>query len=176
MKIAIAISLPLLLAQLNWIDYLNHTISKIDVQAKIVKHKIILEDNGKVELTAYKLKPYRKEHIKIVFTSKYTSNIDYTVYSTKQLDFAKFDYFISYLFYKGVKPRDAPTCKMIDSKIYFKPDSTGIEFTRELDIYDNQNIDSLKQELKKQSYTQKALAKKDYIKNSERLKRVKNKI
>ena len=171
MKTITVILLFTLITQNSWIKDIDALIQTIDLNANEIKSKLITKDDTVSKYSKSKLdKNFRTV---ICITGKDNFLYEFKVYHSKNKFFliSEFNNFAFY--YKGINSTMRPISEIKETKLYFKNDSIGIEYIRSIDVFENQNIDSLKVELLKKPFTSKPLNNIDYIKNKNRLKRMK---
>jgi hypothetical protein len=156
---------------MSWVKELDILIKNVDNSGKVIKNE---EENDSTFFSRFtKSKLDRNYKTEIVSESKDEPfYLKTTFYHTKAFIFAEFSYSVLPIFYKGRSKVKRPINEIEESKKYFKNDSIGIEYSRKIDVFSNQNIDSLKNELQKKPFEEKMLTKEDNMKEYARLKKM----
>ena len=172
MKVIISILLFSFWTQTNWVEDIDILISTIDSNAKVVASKNNSDGESIIKYTKSKLYNNIKTLVILESKDKNTFDLEYTVYQNNNVIIAQLTSSIETLFYKGATDLNRPKSLIKESRKYFKNDSIGIEYLRQIDVFENQNIDSLKLELQKKPFEKKPLDNVAYIEVEERLQRM----
>lgn len=176
MKIIISILLLSFMIQTSWTDNLNRKIEEIDLNSKEISHDVS-SDNEYVYLQAkYEIDNKFKTVFRLENKELNSFNFDCKIYQEKDFIFASFSTIIEPILYKGKSDTIRPKFKLEESKKYFKNDSVGIKYNRTIYVFDYQNIDSLKIELKKKPFINKNINYIDYLHEFERFERFLKKV
>jgi hypothetical protein len=172
MKIFLLLLLSLIVVQpVKWIDDIDKVVEHIDLNAKLVKSKTVSDSTSEVTYKESKINKAKKSIFQGVSKTKniYTFNFKYYQLNNKII-FRSTDSFDRY-FSKG-SHQSLPYANIKEVKKYYKSESVGIQYSRRIDVYVNQNIDSLKMELKKLDFVATDLTIEDYKKDVSALKRL----
>ncbi len=162
MKLLILSILFVLIPSDDWLADIKNNIAKVDAEAKMIKEKTIVNGHFSGTMTKSKLKNNRLITFIVNDTTSFNNELSSKVYSYRQRIYADFTQMMVPHIYKGRHTIDLPIAAIIEKNSYYKNENKGITFYREIDVYKGDNIDSLKQELKKLDFEQKQLNGDDY--------------
>lgn len=158
------------MTQNNWIKNIDTLIQDIDLNGYKTRYTEKREDDSIISYSKFKL----NRNYKTVLITEDNNGwfFECKVYQTKNEVVAVFDFSNLPCYYKGYSAKSRPISEISETKSYFKNDSIGIEYRRYIDVFKNQNIDSLKIELLKKPFNSKLLGKVDYKKEMTKFKRM----
>lgn len=158
------------MTQNNWVKDIDALIQDIDLNAKEIKYTEKKVDDT---ITSYSKSKLNKNYKTELITEDNNGwFFEYKVYQTKKEILAIFDFYNTPFYYKGYSTKERAILEIVETKLYFKNDSVGIEYIRRIDVFENENIDSLKTELRKKPFTNKPLNNVDYEKKKATIKRM----
>lgn len=141
--------------QTDWLKETKMLISEIDKKAIIVDTKEIEDKDGIFTKKEYKSKECKKTYVKLVHSQ--SINIEFNFYEQDGFMFGKTMNGKSVLIYKSKRLETEPYATLFESKTYFKNKTEGINLTRKINIYESDNIEDLKEKLKKMEFEKKIL-------------------
>ena len=141
--------------QNGWLDETKKLISEIDKKAVIVDSKEIEDKDGIFTKIEYKTEEFNKTQVKIVHSK--LIDIESNFYEKGDFLFGEIMNGKSVLIYKRERLKSDPYATLVESRTYFKNETEGINLTRKVNIYESDNIEDLKEKLKKMKFERKVL-------------------
>lgn len=76
------------------------------------------------------------------------------------------------MLYKRKRLENEPYAALVDSRTYFKNETEGINFIRQIDFYETDKIEDIQKKLNKLEFETKNLNGEDYIRLKEKFDRI----
>ncbi|MCG1037663.1 hypothetical protein [Polaribacter sargassicola] len=156
--------------QTDWLTDTKKAISEIDEKAILINSNVSEENDVKSIISEYKERENKK--IKMEFSHTKLMDIEQIFYQKNGFIFGQIIKGKDVIIYKKKPLKNEPYAILLDSKTYFKNETEGINFTRKLNIYENDKIENIRKKLNKLEFETKKLNKEDYIRLKEKFDRI----
>lgn len=150
-------------------------IQELDSSSKEIVNEIKSDDESIYTYSKSELNNKSKTELTFESKEKESFNFKYKIYQKNKFIFASSSYVQEPLFWKGGSDTVRPKFKLEESKMYFKNNSVGIQYSRFIYVFENQNMDSLKTDLNQKTWTNKRLNNSDYLSVLKRVERFQEK-
>lgn len=171
MKILLVIIFISFFTQIDWVKYIEKRVELINRESKEVLNKTKSDNKASLNHIERKLNSQRKIIFTLESEGDYSLSYNYEIYKEEEFIFATKFNCLEHVFYKGVS-KNKSVAKIKETNNYFKNDSVGISYSRKIDVFANQSIDSLKIELQKKDFIESHLNKDDYKQECSKYKRL----
>lgn len=172
MKGILSILLLGFVSQLSWVDEVKSKIKNIDKTAVLIIDEIAVEKEEQSIYKEYESVFGNKTVIDYQHLKSETFAFNFTFYEINKGLIASYTYGTQLLFHKG-DDENKPFVEVYESKKFFKNDSLGVEYYKELEVFKDDDIQTKKEELSLIEFETKALNNSDFMKEKKLLTRVK---
>jgi len=161
----------LIFIQSDWIENIEKSISRINQKGKLKNEFEKKDKDGKTIFKKYSAGKETKSNVQYKYGE--LIDIDISFYENEKLVFAEIIYGKDVLIYKREKRKDEPYAVLIENITYFKSKNEGIKKTRKIKIFEDSDIEKLKNELKKVEFKTEKIGEKEYQNLKEKYNRIK---
>jgi len=156
--------------QLDWIEQTQELTSKINNEAILTDTFSEKYSIGQSTISNYQIEQYRKLHVNVTIPN--SIDLDMNYYVNDGFIFCKTIKGTSTILYKRDRLGNEPYAKIIELHMYFKNNELGVETSRELDVFEGDDIEALLETLHLTEFTRQELDFNDYIELTEDLDQI----
>lgn len=158
----------------QWLQVLQTKMQHIDHEAKLTK-ELIFEDTEKEFYCqrTYKMGKMLKLESEMYWKGNFTIGVIAAFYVEHKKVITYTGLWTHPYIYKGQRQLIDPIGNIREEQEYYKNETEGVRFSREIEYFTTEEIDSLKRVLKTFHFDEIALTNKDYLKRLEHYNRIK---
>jgi len=144
----------------DWLKNVENTVHKMDENAVLEKEMDSTNKHFTTRIQKFKID--NKLKIQAGFSFNDTLQMNTVYYKNEDLIILENKKACEPLIYKRKRKQNEPFAKLIEQITYFKSEKYGVQKTKELKLYEGNNLDSLKKELSKKEFEVKEIGEKEY--------------
>ena len=147
--------------QVDWLEQTKELIVDVDNNLILVNTKLEEEKSGTITKKEFIADQIKKVELNIDYPGSINLEINY--YDKEGFIFGEIIKGTTVLLYKRNRLEDEPYASIIESRTYFKNKNEGIKLTRELSLYEGDDIENIQKKLQKMEFEKQLLVSDDYI-------------
>lgn len=144
----------------NWVKNIEESIVFVDRNGKLENDFDEEDDYGRTILKKYITE--RETKIKVQYQYEDVMNFSVSYYENEKMLFAEIVKGQDILLYKRERLKNEPYAVLMETKTFFKTETQGQTHSRRINIYENSDIEKLKNELAKMEFEIKKIGAEEY--------------